>query len=192
MKANEYLNLLFNKIDKKTNVTPIGSIQEHLNNDLVWAKVVFSSKNPCCFPETPTVSGQNLIHSTFGIPSSAIQGALLHKLNSKSSQLATEALASSNFRAWPLFPSNTEGDFSFRVSLSHKVTKLKVPELGDFYFNDEYLKEVEWQKVHSNAPLKSSDGVLIKAKSQVQLWKSSNMPRTLATHGVVNGGEKKT
>ncbi len=62
-----------------------------------------------------------------------------------------------------------------------------IPETGNYHFEDETIQPYDWEKVPSNSPLKSTDGVLLTDGTHVQLWKSSDMPRIISAHGVHHG-----
>lgn len=152
----------------------------------VLLKLVFKADNPVCVPEIPIVKN-NMISSGFSIPASAVQGAILHRINAISEPLATACFKSNHFRAWPLNPAGRADSLSLRVSFTHKVSKLKIEDTDNYHFEDETIKAYDWDKVPSNSPLKASDGVLLVDGKSVKLWKSSDMARVITAHGVHNG-----
>lgn len=157
-----------------------------LKDEAVTLKLVFKAANPVCVPETPIVKN-NMICSGFSIPASAVQGAILHRLNDLSEETATACYKSRNFRAWPLNPANSADSVSLRVSFTHKISKLKIDDSDNYHFEDETVKQYDWDKVPSNSPLKAADGVLLADGNSVKLWKSSEMARIVTAHGVHNG-----
>jgi len=172
-------------------IQPIKASDEVVNiksEKQVTLKLVFEADDPICVPETPII-GNNVIKSGFTIPASAIQGMILHRLNDHSNELATECFNHKGFRAWPLNPTNNSKALALRVSFTHKVSKL-TNEDDKYTFGDESIREFDWQKIPAKSPLKSSDGVLISQNNQIKLWKSSDMPRIISMHGVINGDRK--
>jgi hypothetical protein len=157
----------------------------------VMLKLFFRAANPICVPTIPVVKN-NLISSGFSIPASAVQGAILHRINDRSEKTATACFESPYFRAWPLNPSSDPDVLSFRVSFTHKISKLIIPATGNYHFEDETIRPYDWDKVPSNSPLKSTDGVLLTDGTHVQLWKSSDMPRMITAHGVHNGDRNRS
>lgn len=155
-------------------------------DDRVTLKFVFKANDPVCVPETPIVKN-NMITSGFSIPASAVQGAILHRINDISNKTATACYSSRHFRAWPLNPANSEDALSLRVSFTHKVSKLKSKDTGNYHFEDETIKPYDWDKIPSHSPLKATDGVLLVNGADVKLWKSADMPRIVTAHGVHNG-----
>ncbi|MBE1426636.1 hypothetical protein H4684_003302 [Desulfomicrobium macestii] len=158
------------------------------SNRPVMLKLVFRAQNPICVPETPIIQN-NMIKSGFTIPASAVQGAILHRLNNVSTEVATACYEDVNFRAWPLNPTDSEGSLSIKVSFTHKLSKL-TDNQGMFHFEDEMIRPYEWDKIPPNSPLKSADGALLYNSGKVRLWKSSDMPRVITAHGVINGDRK--
>ncbi len=176
------------RIDFK-NLPAIRDIDEpdvNFIDDRILLKLVFKAKDPVCVPETPIVKN-NMIVSGFSISASAVQGAILHRINDISNKTATACYNSSSFRAWPLNPANSEDALSLRVSFTHKVSKLKSEETGNYHFEDETVRPYDWDKIPSHSPLKASDGVLLVDGGGVKLWKSSDMARMITAHGVHNG-----
>jgi len=148
--------------------------------------LVFEALNPVCVPESPIVKN-NMISSGFSIPASAVQGAILHRINDISKKAATACFKSRNFRAWPLNPSNSVDALSVRVSFTHKISKLKNENTDNYHFEDATVEAYDWDKVPSNSPLKAADGVLLTEGTSVKLWKPSDMARVITAHGVHNG-----
>jgi len=180
--------------DSTPATNPVKEPELAIVDDQVTLKLVFKATNPICVPETPIVKN-NMISSGFSIPASAVQGAILHRINDISEKAATACYKSKNFRAWPLNPTNKADALSLRVSFTHKISKLKIEDSDNYHFEDETIKPYDWDKVPSNSPLKSSDGVLLTDGTSVKLWKSSDMARIVTAHGVHNGdreGSKST
>ena len=90
-----------------------------LIDEQVTMKLIFKAANPVCVPETPIVKN-NMIRSGFSIPASAVQGAILHRLNDISEKVATACYESKNFRAWPLNPADRVDAVSLRVSFTRQ------------------------------------------------------------------------
>ncbi|MDY0222422.1 MAG: hypothetical protein RBR67_14910 [Desulfobacterium sp.] len=166
--------------------TPLKDPGMAIVDDQVTLKLVFEAQNPVCVPEIPIVKN-NMISSGFSIPASAVQGAILHRINDISEKAATACFKSRNFRAWPLNPSNSADALSLRVSFTHKISKLKVENTDNYHFEDAAVEAYDWDKVPSNSPLKAADGVLLAEGTSVKLWKSSDMARIITAHGVHNG-----
>jgi len=166
----------------------------------VVLRLVFEAETPVCCPEIPVKT--NVIASGFAIPASAVQGAILHRINLIDPELATRCFQSPVFRAWPLLPcrKNKEEDglqsscnslpIPVRVSLTHRVAKLSDPEaITSEHFFDRALEiePYDWRKSPNGAPLKASDGVLLRyADGNVRLWKAASMPHVVSAHGVHN------
>lgn len=151
-------------------------------------RIIFEAETPVCCPEIPAKT--NFLTSGFSIPASAVQGAILHKINRKYSEVASACFESDKFRVWPLQPLPEHATESVRVSLTHKVNKnaeANKPQHESKWFDDEAI-HADWRKKAPNAPLKSNDGVLIQSDDGLALWKSSAMPRVISIHNSV--GEK--
>jgi len=150
--------------------------------------LTFSAEQPVCCPESPVVG--NVIRTGFTIPASAVQGAILWRLNEQSSSLASQCLADSAFAAWPLNPCGDPrqgpvADEAVRVSLTHRAAKLVVGDWGVGDFSDDAIAPYDWTSRGDRAPLKASDGVLLRQQDgSIVLWKSSDMPRVASAHGV--------
>jgi len=169
--------------------TPPKDIKENdfvIADDQVTMKLIFKAKNPVCVPEVP-ITKNNMIRSGFSIPASAVQGAILHRINDISKKTATACYESGNFRAWPLNPSDNTESTSLRVSFTHKISKLKIKNTDNYLFQDETVKPYDWDKISSKSPLTGTDGVLLADGVSVKLWKSSGMARIVSAHGVHNG-----
>lgn len=159
------------------------------SNKPVLLKLVFSAQNPICVPESP-IGKSNVIKSGFSIPASAVQGAILHRINDISEEVATACFNNDNFRSWPLNPTCDEDTLSLRVSCTHKMSKLKIND-SNYHFEDEIIRPYEWDKIPSKSPMMSCDGVLFYNGNKVKFWKSSNMTRVITAHGVHNGVDQK-
>jgi len=168
-------------------IEPLSTSREHFPN-MVFNKgyqvyrVTFSAEEPVCCPENPAV--KNTIISGFSIPASAVQGALLHKLNDADTKVASTCFCSKFFRAWPLQPVPENGQDSLRISLTHKLDKNSETGREDLYFTDEAIVE-DWREKYPNAPLKGTDGVLVLTDGKIQIWKSTSMPRVVSVHNAV-------
>lgn len=158
----------------------------HISNKQVTLKLIFKADNPICAPDLPVV-GNNVIRSGFSIPASAVQGAILHRINDISEVTATHCFKNELFRAWPLHPTDNENRFSLRVSFTHKISKLPINEQGQYYFADETVHAYQWCELHGKAQLGQADGVLMTDGNGVVFWKASDMPRFITAHGVHNG-----
>lgn len=163
----------------------------------VLLDLVFVAEGPLCCPETPVRT--NVVQSGFAVAASAVQGALLHRLNGIDPALAGATFESDLFRAWPLLPcapADADGTLPVpvRVSLTHRVAKLAIPgESKDYDSYDQAVKiePYNWKEEDAANPLKASDGVLLRDSSgKVMLWKSANMPRVVTAHGVLHDAER--
>jgi hypothetical protein len=135
----------------------------------------------------------------FSIPASAVQGVLLTEINRQNPELADALFEHPVFRAWPMQPCFQPNDSlakessldlptsAVRVSLTHRAAKYS---LTDTYnvddFHDEALeRKASLKDDRKGAPLKASDGVLLRYKSgDVKLWRASDMPHVITSHGV--------
>jgi len=158
----------------------------HISDKQVTLKLFFKAANPICVPDLPVV-GNNIIRSGFSIPASAVQGAILHRINNISEETATNCFKSELFRAWPLHPTNKENRFSLCTSFTHKISKLPINEKGQYYFADETVHPYHWDVLHGKAHLVQADGVLLTDRDGVVFWKASDMARFVTAHGVHNG-----
>ena len=161
-----------------------------LTGRTVVMRLVFQASSPICCPEIADRS--NVILTGFSVPASSVQGALLTSINQSNSSLATALFEHACFRTWPLQPVDVAGSSdelplaSLRVSLTHKVAKYSVDghyKTDDFH--DEALERSLPSDRTKGAPLKSTDGVLrCEASGQIQLWRASDMPHVITSHGV--------
>lgn len=163
----------------------------------VFLRLVFQAEGPVCCPDVP-VRG-NVIRSGFAIPASAVQGALLTRLNTVDAQAASRCYAHQGFRAWPLLPCGpadealTDLPVPCRVSLTHRVAKLaKMGHLKEDEASEQALAPdpYKWQEQQAGAPLKASDGVLLSNAEGVSLWKSGSMPRVVTAHCVLHDAQR--
>lgn len=152
----------------------------------VFVRLVFKAESPICCPETPVV-GNNLIKTGVGIPASAVQGAILHRLASKTPELAQAVFEDARTRFWPLLPCAPEGasgelPMPVRVDLSHRMSKL--PQNGNHRFYDAAIDSYRLETIES--PLKGADGILLRyaEAKNVQLWRSVDVPGLLTSHAV--------
>ncbi len=177
----------FNSIPaEKAKNTP----QIAVSDKQVMLQMVFRAVNPVCVPEIPVI-GNNLIRSGFSIPASAVQGAILHRINNISESVATSCFNSPNFRAWPLHPTDCAEVLPLRVSFTHKISKSKTHVTDEHYFADEIIKPYRWHEIPDGASLVPADGVFLKSKTDIKLWKASDMARLISAHGVHNGDRGK-
>jgi len=149
-------------------------------------KIQFKADTPVCCPEIPVKTNQ--IDSGFSIPASAVQGAILNRLNSVNPSIASGCFKSNYFRTWPLQPISEKAISSVRVSLTHMVDKNAKPFVANpnkFWFTDKAIHE-DWRDRAKGGSLKSSDGVLLTTDSEVVLWKDSAIPRVVSIHNKVN------
>ena len=157
-----------------------------VSDEQVFIKLVFKASNPVCVPEVP-ISKNNVIHSGFSIPASAVQGAVLHRINDISEKVATACYNSRNFRAWPLHPADKPESISLRIPLTHKISKSKIETTGNYHFEDEMVNPYNYYDLPVSSPLKTIDGVLVTDGFTIKLWRSSDMARIITAHGVHNG-----
>ena len=152
-----------------------------------FLRLVFEAEAPVCCPETPVV-GTNLLKSDFSIPASAVQGALLTRLDASDHDLATSLFEAANFRVWPLLPvTDAAAQVPVRVSQTHKISKLPDKTTGEYEFLDLFLHVKPWHETDSHSPLKGVDGVLLtQADREIELLRSGDLPRVLTSHGVHN------
>lgn len=170
--------------------TPMGSVSlEH--GPCQWIKLVFRADAAICCPETPINGATNHIRSGPVIPASAVQGAILTRLNAASPELASACFEDRRFRAWPLVPVLPAGEppdapvpFGVRVDLMHRMSKLAGSD-GRHDVRDAAIEPYHWRTVAGGSPLKSSDGILVRdSKGTVRLWKATALPRLISGHGV--------
>ena len=160
-----------------------------LGSETVWVQLTFVADEPLCCPVVP-LTKTNLLHGGFSVPASAVQGAILDRLNAESPALATATFEHASFRAWPLLPcahdgEDSSGRFPVWTSLTHKMSKLAagIATGTDVMFADSMLEPVDLTKVPRNAPLKAADGVLVRVSNgEVHLWRAADMPRHLSAH----------
>ena len=177
--------------------SPDTPAQIDLAEKAVVLRLVFRWQSPVCCPEIPDKT--NVIAANFSIPASAVQGAILTRLNDEAPALAT-ALFGSAVPAWPLNPCwaacaddeqpppDAELPVPIRVSLTHRAAKFSLPGTSpEKQFFDEAvdIEPYDWRQQPDCAPLKASDGVLLRQHDgRVLLWKASDMPHTVSAHGV--------
>jgi hypothetical protein len=150
-------------------------------------RLTFRARSSICCPETPLV-GNNVVRSGFTIPASAVQGALLTRLDEVDHALASACFADHRFRAWPLLPSGEPGapelPVATRVALSHRTSKL-AEDGGRYVFRDAAIEPYDWRAVAGGSPLKATDGVLLRdIAGRVTLWRAADMPHLITAHAV--------
>lgn len=163
----------------------------------VVLRLLFHAQTPVCCPEVADKT--NVLSTGFRIPASAVQGAILNRLNTLDAALATNVFLSACFRAWPLYPCWAPGCATeappaalptpIHVSLTHRVAKLSMTqELQARHFFDPSLdpRPYDWKQAVDGTPLKAADGVLLREPRGVRLWKASDMPHVITAHGVLN------
>ena len=177
------------------NAQPVINVESsNEKHGTVLFELIFKAESPLLCPERPEVS--NILQSGFSIPASAVQGALLTRLDCINSNAASRCFEDSRFRAWPLIPCGTldtsmdKLPYSVRVSLTHRVIK-HIVDVENIKSNDEALSI--WDQSPNNAPMKAQDGVLLGIddmslgiRNSVKLWRSADMPRVFTTHGAHN------
>jgi hypothetical protein len=155
-----------------------------------WYSLVFEADSPVCCPELPLVE-TNVLRTGLAIPASAVQGALLTRLDRDHPALATRCLLDPRFRAWPLLPSARPGEAlrggspptAVRVDLAHRTSKLGGHEPAAFC--DAAVEPQPWNDLVASGPMKASDGVLRRWRDgHVELWRAQDMPRVVSAHGV--------
>ncbi len=158
----------------------------------VWLALTFEAEAPICCPETPAAG--NVLRSGPAIPASAVQGALLTRLDRIDPGLATACYGDSRFRAWPLHPTAPASDrdaaapLSVRVDLAHRSSKLAAAD-GTREFRDAALEPYHWTSVAGGSPLKSADGFLLRGRDgAVVLRRAQDLPRMFQAHGVHDDG----
>ena len=185
------LDRLIGKWKPKDQGAPVTAVALS-GSSAVWYAVVFRADGPVCCPETPVV-GVNHLSSGIAVPSSAVQGAVLTRLNSVAPGLASACFASAQFRCWPLLPATSDVSqqiipYAVRVSLTHRISKLRDVE-GRHLYLDEAIEPYLWTDVRRGSSMKGSDGVLLReATGRVKVWRTAEMPRIVTAHGVHAGG----
>ncbi len=157
-----------------------------LKETSVFLELTFEATEPICCPTTP-LTGTNVVRSGFAVPASAVQGALLHRIDAVDPAAASACFAHPRFRAWPLLPCAVRGEDATDLapvwtSLTHRISKLAGMAAGDPDFRDSLIQPYDWRTVASGAPLKAADGVLLSNGASVKLWRASDMPRHVAAH----------
>ncbi len=164
-------------------------------NETVVVRLEFRAHDPVCCPEVP-ITTTNVLRGAFMIPASAVQGAILDRLNANNSDLATKTFEHDGFRAWPLCPVSALAEppegFPIWTSLTHRMTKLGagVDAEQQPHFADEMVDPIAAEEVARAAPLKAADGVLIRdSDGKVCLWRARDMPRHVAAHVNLAAGD---
>ncbi len=194
VKPGDLLNRLF-EAKPQDERKPFLSFDLH-DKRSVAVRLVFEAESPICCPETPVRA--NVIRSGFTLPASAVQGLIVNRIaRDCGDEAATFCFTNDAFRVWPLLPCSSEqrkdpGDYPIpiRVSLTHRVAKLVVEgdKLDEKTVVDTAIEEIDWSQIEGANPLKASDGVLLRSRTDrsVELWKSRSMPRIPTAHGVLN------
>lgn len=152
--------------------------------DMVWLQLRFDAEDPVCCPERPGVTESNFIQSGIDIPASAVWGGLLTKVSEKDVELAIHTLMNPKARVWPLLPTSGEYGLPSRIPQSHRISKLPTGPNGQYTYKDAAIQSYHWRDVPRNAPLKGTDGILLREGDSVKLWRSGEMPRVLSSHAV--------
>ncbi|MCO6454200.1 MAG: hypothetical protein J5I93_02690 [Pirellulaceae bacterium] len=167
--------------------------------DAVVLRLVFQASTPICCPEHP--SKANVISTGFSIPASAVQGAILCRLNELAPTLATDTFNDLAFRAWPLHPcrllepasddgpSHDNQDIrglrdrlaelseglpaSIRVSLTHRVAKFSVGVPGDELLARHFFDEAIDEEPEDWTEI--ADGAPLKASDGVLLVRADQV-----------------
>jgi len=180
----------------KDSPTASSTSEIKLSSKAVVLRLTFRATTPICCPEIPDKS--NVMATGFTIPASAVQGLILTEINRRQPALADALFAHPIFRAWPMQPcwqpmsrkSDTVGDLpvsAVRVSLTHRAAKYSIDKVyGVDDFHDEALEpKRSFEDQRPGSPLKASDGVLLRySNGEVKLWRASDMPHVITTHGV--------
>ena len=174
---------------------PSGRARVALDQETVMVHLEFHAHDPVCCPEVP-LTATNVLRGGFMIPASAVQGAILDRLNALDADLATQVFEHSGFRAWPLLPAcpseHPQPGFPIWTSLTHRMSKIAAGVLGEDHptFADPMVEPQTPDEVARAAGLKAADGVLIRrSHGQVQLWRARDMPRHVAAHVSLADGE---
>jgi CRISPR/Cas system CSM-associated protein Csm3 (group 7 of RAMP superfamily) len=156
--------------------------------ETVEVELTFTAMDPVCCPEVP-MTRTNLLRGGFSIPASAVQGAILDRLNSIDPSLATATFDHAGFRAWPLLPiglpdaAPADDCFPVWTSLTHRMAKEAAGVDVQPMFADSMLEPEDLRDTPRGAPLKAADGVLLRqASAGVELWRAKDMPRHLSAH----------
>jgi hypothetical protein len=160
-----------------------------LGSETVWLELIFTAEDPLCCPEVP-LTKTNLLRGGFSVPASAVQGAILDRLNASDTGLATATFNHRHFRAWPLLPcaydgEDSDGRFPIWTSLTHKMAKTAtgVADPPETIFADAMLEPLDLAQVSRKAGMKAADGVLVRmVDGAVRLWRASDMPRHISAH----------
>ncbi len=161
-----------------------------------WFRMVFTAQSEICCPATPVMGEEqgNVITSDFLIPASAVQGAILTRLNAVDPQTATSCFKDDMFRAWPLLPmsdanqvSQAAATWPVLVPLSHRMSKLP-NDHDEFEFLDSAVDVAphDWRNTAKGSPLKGTRGVLLRRDDEVKLWREGEIPRVISAHVKVN------
>jgi CRISPR/Cas system CSM-associated protein Csm3 (group 7 of RAMP superfamily) len=177
----------FNKPDKidpipisKSTTKPLE--QPEISDEYSILKLTFKPGSPICVPDIPVVAN-NMIRTGIAIPASAVQGAVLYRINAICEKSASTCFENKHFRAWPMYPTDNKDNFPLCCSLSHKISKIKDEETHNFIFGDEIVKKTDSKE----KPMRGVQGLLLTDGKKVRLWKANEIPRIITAHGVHNG-----
>jgi hypothetical protein len=185
---------LVSRTDKSARSPRTDTATTKTSDALHLLRLEFIAESPVCCPDIPVLSAINVIRSGIAIPASAVQGAVLHRLDRLAPDLAKRCFEDPQFRAWPLLPSGTQHaeGIPIRAPITHRVDKRAVS--GDLETCDVF--DVSQASSVSAAAdgfaYKTSDGVmLVDAAGEVTLWKSNSIPRVVTAHAVHHASEGK-
>ena len=162
------------------------------DSDLVYLRLTFHAESPICCPETPVLSSINVIKSGPVIPASAVQGALLWRINAVAPRTADRCFADPRFRAWPLHPACDEAQASIRTPMSLRISNRVTA--GDLAPADMLDAALDRRVDPGNSAVKytSADGFLMPANGRCTLLRVKDLKRVLTAHKVAqssDGGE---
>jgi hypothetical protein len=208
--AGELLRALAHKLELMGGFRPTeaaagiaGNESSELSQNIVLLRLIFRATMPVCCPEVTDKT--NVIATGFSIPASAVQGAVLTRLNQIDSNVASSLYAHPSFRAWPMQPCHLplahdqrlpdDLPISIRVSLTHKMAKFSKQDepfsAKHFFDRSVDIEAYDWKSNPAGAPLKASDGVLLRYRDGTRrLWKAGAMPHVVTAHGVHSDPEK--
>lgn len=187
-----------------------------LSTSTCLIELIYIAATPVCFPERPehtnlitsgfTIPASAVQGSILHLINQANQSLANALFDSQSfrcwplnpcSEENMDSLAHTSERSWldgfDQFPR------SLRVSLSHRAVKFTLDETQSSHFFDgafgsreaayDWLNPTSFNPKH-NIPMKATDGVLLFGPDPATprtLWRSAMMPRSITTHGVIDG-----
>lgn len=193
-------SVLLKRIDARVNSAPIRRAStttlagRPLSGEVAIVLLEFTATDPVCCPTVP-LTRTNVIRSGFCVPASAVQGAILHRINGIDSALASACYAAPSFRAWPLLPCSDpertpqDGVIPVWTSLTHRMSKIASGVGDEHEFRDSMIDPYDWTQLAAASPLKAADGVLLAGPEGIELWRAADMPRHVSAHVALTGGE---